>query len=205
MSMRHVDHIEAPEDRALRPLSFSDFLGQDNVKTNLEVFVHGALSRSEPLDHVLLSGPPGLGKTTLANILANEMGSRLVTINAPSIKTKGELASILTGLDRGDILFLDETHGLSNKVEEVLYPAMEDYRLELVAGGRAITIDLEPFTLIGATTRPGMIQRPMRDRFGYIALMQLYSDAELCTIITNSARKLGVNVDDSGAHALAQR
>lgn len=192
-------------DRALRPTSFDCFLGQDEAKRNLQVYVHGALERGEPLDHVLLAGPPGLGKTTLAGILANEMGARLVVVNAPSIKTKGELASLLTSLRSGDILFLDEIHSLNNKVEEVLYPAMEDYRLEVVAGNRALTINLEPFTLIGATTRAGMLQRPLRDRFGVTVNMRPYSIEELKVIATESARKMGVNLNELGAEELARR
>ena len=193
------------EDRALRPTSFAEFLGQEHEKGNLEVYVAGALSRGEALDHVLLAGPPGLGKTTLSHILANEMGARMVVVNAPSIKTKGELASLLTGLRRGDVLFLDEIHSISPKIEEVLYPAMEDYRLEVVAGNRALTIDLEPFTLIGATTRAGMLQRPLRDRFGVTVEMQPYTEAELTTIVLRSASKLGVEMTASGAAALARR
>lgn len=192
-------------DRALRPTNFDGFLGQDEAKRNLQVYVHGALERGEPLDHVLLAGPPGLGKTTLAGILANEMGARLVVVNAPSIKTKGELASLLTSLRSGDILFLDEIHSLNNKVEEVLYPAMEDYRLEVVAGNRALTINLEPFTLIGATTRAGILQRPLRDRFGVTVNMRPYSVDELKVIATESARKMGVALNESGAEELARR
>jgi len=193
------------EDRVLRPRTFAEFLGQEESKYNLQVCVHGARSRGEPLDHVLLAGPPGLGKTTLAGILAAEMGARLVVVNAPSVKTKGELASLLTSLRRGDILFLDEIHSLNNKVEEVLYPAMEDYRLEVVAGNRALTISLEPFTLVGATTRAGMLQRPLRDRFGVTVGMKPYSVEELVTIAEASARKLGVALDRSGAEELARR
>lgn len=196
---------DAQLDRALRPTSFDGFLGQEEAKHNLRVCVHGALSRGEPLDHVLLAGPPGLGKTTLAAILANEMGARIVVVNAPGIKTKGELASLLTSLRRGDVLFLDEIHSLNAKIEEVLYPAMEDYRLEVVAGNKALTIALEPFTLIGATTRAGMLQRPLRDRFGMTVNMVPYSVEELRTIAGESARKLGVVLDPSGAEELARR
>jgi Holliday junction DNA helicase RuvB len=196
---------DAQLDRALRPSSFDGFLGQEGAKRNLRICVHGALSRGEPLDHVLLAGPPGLGKTTLAGILAAEMGARLVVVNAPGIKTKGELASLLTSLRRGDVLFLDEIHSLNAKIEEVLYPAMEDYRLEVVAGNKALTIALEPFTLIGATTRAGMLQRPLRDRFGVTVNMVPYSVEELRTIAEASARKLGVALDGSGAEELARR
>lgn len=192
-------------DRALRPTGFDEFLGQESSKKNLQIYVHGAKTREEALDHVLLAGPPGLGKTTLAHILANEMGSQIVVVNAPSIRKKGELASLLTSLKKGDILFLDEIHSLSNKIEEVLYPAMEDYRLEVMAGNRALTIKLEPFTLIGATTRTGMLQRPLRDRFGVIVEMQLYGVEELAIIIQNSGIKLGVDVCEGGAEELARR
>lgn len=192
-------------DRALRPLSFDDFLGQESAKFTLQACVHGSLNRNEPLDHVLLSGPPGLGKTTLAGIIANEMRSKVVVVNAPSIKTKGELATVLASLGKGDILFLDEIHSLNNKVEEILYPAMEDYKLEMVAGNIPLSINLEPFTLIGATTRAGMLQRPLRDRFGVVINMNPYKVDELAVIITASAKKLGVAVNEDGALELARR
>jgi Holliday junction DNA helicase RuvB len=198
---QHQDTI----DRALRPLNFKEFLGQEEAKANLQVYVCSARNRREPLDHVLLAGPAGLGKTTLAGILANEMGTRLVVVNAPALKTKGELAALLTSLRRNDILFIDEIHSLNSKIEEVLYPAMEDYKLEMVAGNRAITIPLEPFTLIGATTRAGMLQRPLRDRFGIKVEMQPYSTDELSQIIASSARKLGMDCSMQGANELAGR
>ncbi len=192
-------------DHAMRPTGFDGFLGQEDVKQNLRVCVHGAKIRGEALDHVLLAGPPGLGKTTLAHILANEMGSRIVVVNAPSIRKKGELAALLTSLKKGDILFLDEIHSLSNKIEEVLYPAMEDYRLEIMAGNRALTIRLEPFTLIGATTRAGMLQRPLRDRFGVVVDMQPYGVEELSIIIGTNGCKLGLDVCEGGGEELARR
>jgi len=192
-------------DRALRPTDFDGFLGQEEAKHNLRVYVHGALSRGEALDHVLLAGPPGLGKTTLAHVLANEMGSEILVVNAPSIRKKGELASLLTSLRMGDVLFLDEIHSLRPDIEEVLYPAMEDFRLEVMAGNRALTIRLEPFTLIGATTRAGMLQRPLRDRFGVVVDMQPYTAGELRDIILASGRRLGLNVSDDGAQELARR
>jgi len=200
-----TNNTEENLDRALRPTTFDDFLGQEESKANLEVYVKAALSRREALDHILLAGPPGLGKTTLAGILANEMGAKLVVVNAPSIKTKGELASVLASLRKGDILFLDEIHSLNNRVEEVLYPAMEDFKLEVVAGNQPLTIKLEPFTLIGATTRAGMLQRPLRDRFGVLVEMQLYTEDELTQIVTKSAEKLGMVCTDRGAKELARR
>lgn len=193
------------EDRALRPLSFSEFHGQTTNKQNLEVYVQAAKLRQEPLDHLLFAGPPGLGKTTLANIIANEMGSKLVVINAPTIKTKGELASALASLRKSDFLFLDEIHSLNPKIEEILYPAMEDFRLEVIAGNKPITINLEPFTLIGATTRSGMIQRPLRDRFGVVIEMQPYSVEELAIIIRRSVQKLGLQYTDEGVLELSRR
>ncbi len=193
------------EDKALRPTGFDGFLGQDAVKENLKVSVRAARTRGEALDHVLLSGPPGLGKTTLANIIANEMGGRLVVVNAPAVKTKGELAALLTGLQRGDVLFLDEIHSLNPKIEEVLYPAMEDGELQMVAGNRAIRIPLESFTLIGATTRAGMLQQPLRDRFGINAEMQLYTDQQLASIVVSAAEKLGVGISAEGAAELSRR
>jgi Holliday junction DNA helicase RuvB len=192
-------------DRALRPKGFTDFLGQEEIKYNLYVCVSAALQRKEILDHILLAGPPGLGKTTLAGILANEMGTRLITVNAPSIKTKGEIVALLSGLRKGDILFFDEIHGLNPKIEEILYPAMEDFKLEVVAGNQAITIRIEPFTLIGATTRAGMLQRPLRDRFGVHVDMKPYNIHELTTMVQQNGRKIGIEVDFEGATELAKR
>lgn len=192
-------------NHALRPDSFSSFTGQEQAKLNLRVFVNSAKQRNEPLCHLLLSGPPGLGKTTLAGILANEMEARLITVNAPSIKSKGELASLLVSLKRGDILFLDEIHSLHPKIEEVLYPAMEDFKLVMMAGNNALNIKLEPFTLIGATTREGMLQRPLRDRFGEIIRMNPYTNEELSSIIVGNASKLGLVCNVSAANTLATR
>jgi holliday junction DNA helicase RuvB len=189
----------------LRPMSFSEFVGQEHEKHNLQVYVAAARQRGEALDHLLLSGSPGLGKTTLAGILANEMESKLVTVNAPALKTKGELASLLAGLHKGDILFLDEIHSLNPKIEEILYPAMEDYRLVVVAGNTPLNIELEPFTLIGATTLTGRLQRPLRDRFGVVVEMQLYTEEQLSGIIQRSSFKLGMSCSDEGARELACR
>jgi Holliday junction DNA helicase RuvB len=205
MNTHETTNTDENLDRALRPTTFADFLGQEESKANLEVYVQAARARGEALDHILLAGPPGLGKTTLAGILANEMGAKLVVVNAPSIKTKGELASVLASLRKGDILFLDEIHSLNNRVEEVLYPAMEDYKLEVVAGNQPLTISLEPFTLIGATTRAGMLQRPLRDRFGVTIEMQLYSNEELAQIANKSAEKLGMVCSRGGDEELARR
>ncbi|HEY8098615.1 MAG TPA: Holliday junction branch migration DNA helicase RuvB [Methylobacter sp.] len=196
---------EVELDRALRPTHFDGFRGQEQVKLNLQVAVAAAKKRGTPLDHLLISGPPGLGKTTMAAIVAAELGANLVVVNAPSIKTKGELASLLASLNEGDILFLDEIHSLNPKVEEILYPATEDYKLEVVAGNKAITIKLKPFTLIGATTRAGMLQRPMRDRFGIVAEMKPYSVSELVDIVLDSSRKLGVSCSRSAADEIAAR
>lgn len=196
---------QSSQDRALRPLSFDEFRGQTRVKRNLETAVKAAKSRGDCVDHVLLCGPPGLGKTTLSAILAHEMGSRIVVINAPTIKRKGELAAVLTSLRKGDILFLDEIHGLNPKIEEILYPAMEDLKLEIVAGNMPLTLRIEPFTLVGATTRAGMLQRPLRDRFGIIAEMQPYDVEELADIVKSSAKKMGLACFDMAAEEIARR
>lgn len=200
---------EDKADRALRPATFATFLGQETSKHMLRVSVTAARGRGEPLDHVLLAGPPGLGKTTLASIIACEMGSRLVTVNAPTVRTKGDMAGLLLQLRRGDLLFLDEIHSLHPKVEEILYSAMEDMRLEVVAGegamGSAVTLELEPFTLIGATTREGMLSQPLRDRFGIAVQMRPYSVEELAEIVSGNASKLGVSIDPAAAACVARR
>jgi Holliday junction DNA helicase RuvB len=200
-----TEKITEQTSHALRPVSFDDFIGQSNTINNLRVFVSGAKQRGEPLCHLLLVGQPGLGKTSLAVILANEMGARLVTVNAPSIKSKGELASLLVSLKKSDILFLDEIHSLHPKIEEVLYPAMEDFKLVMMAGNNALNINLEPFTLIGATTREGMLQRPLRDRFGEIVRMHPYTNDELSIIIMNNVSKLDLTCDVDAANVLAMR
>lgn len=196
-------------DRALRPTSFNNFLGQEDSKRSLGVAVRAARARGEAMDHVLLAGPPGLGKTTLAQILAYEMGSRLVTVNAPSIRVKGDLAAILLDLNPCDVLFLDEIHSLHPKVEEVLYPAMEDHKLSVMTGqgqsASAVVIPLSPFTLVAATTRSGMLSGPLRDRFGEIVQMQFYTEQELSIIVQANAPKLEVSCTHDAALNIARR
>lgn len=195
----------AKEDKALRPQTLREFVGQDHAKPNLEIFVKSAKERKAALDHVLLAGPPGLGKTTLSYVIANELGTRCVEIFAPSLKNKGELCAILASLQDRDVLFIDEIHALSHDIEELLYPAMEDGILKFVSNNTPIEIRLRQFTLIGATTRAGMLQRPMRDRFGITIEMQPYTDAQLSSIIKTSARKLGIAATEDGALELARR
>ena len=203
----------APEDTdielSLRPKSFAEYIGQEKVKENMRIFIEAARQRSEPLDHVLLYGPPGLGKTTLSNIIANEMGVSIRVTSGPAIEKPGDLAALLTNLAPNDILFIDEIHRLSRAVEEVLYPAMEDYALDIIIGkgpsARSLRIDLPRFTLIGATTRAGQLTSPLRDRFGVIQRLELYSPNELATIIKRSADILGVAYDQQGAFELARR
>jgi len=196
-------------DRALRPQTFSDFIGQSENKSNLEVYVKAARSRGEPLDHLLLSGPPGLGKTCLANILAREMHSELKVVNAPTLKTKAELVGLLINLNKNDILFLDEIHSLNSRIEEILYPAMEDYKLEVIAGSgpsaTAVSFDLSAFTLIGATTRVGLLSKPLQDRFGDTIQMELYTPEELAVIVLANSDKLGFVCESDAAIELARR
>ncbi len=200
---------EAGGDFSLRPKKLDQYIGQELVKENLEVFIKAARARGEALDHVLFHGFPGLGKTTLAYIIANEMGSHIKVTSGPVIERAGDLAAILTSLEQGDVLFIDEIHRLNHVVEEILYPAMEDYQLDLIIGqgpgARSVKMDLPRFTLVGATTRTGLLTPPLRDRFGVILRLEFYSTEELVTIITRSASVLGVKIDAAGAAELGRR
>ena len=196
-------------ESSLRPQKLEDYIGQEKIKDNLHVYIEAAKGRGEALDHVLFFGPPGLGKTTLAGIIANEMGTHLKITSGPAIAKPGEMAAILNGLSEGDILFIDEIHRLNRQVEEVLYSAMEDYAIDVMIGkgesARSIRINLPKFTLVGATTRAGMLSLPLRDRFGVISHMEYYTVDELKNIIVHSAKKLGVKIDEKGAFELARR
>ena len=200
---------EEAVDRAIRPKRFADYVGQEQVKAQLEIFVKAAVMRGEALDHTLIFGPPGLGKTTLANILAGELGVNLRQTSGPVLERPGDLAALLTNLQPRDVLFIDEIHRLSPVVEEVLYPAMEDYQLDIMIGegpaARSIKLALQPFTLIGATTRAGLLTSPLRDRFGIVQRLEFYTIPELEKIVTRSAGILGVPIDTEGAARIAQR
>jgi len=196
-------------ENSLRPKLLQEYVGQDKVKENLKVYIEAAKKRGEPLDHVLLYGPPGLGKTTLANIISNEMNSNIKITSGPAIEKAGDLAALLTNLSEFDVLFIDEIHRLNKSVEEILYPALEDYSLDIIIGkgpsARSIRLDLPKFTLIGATTKAGSLTTPLRDRFGIINRLELYNTEELTTIVKRSANILKVEIDKEGAIEIARR
>ena len=211
---RRIITTEATEEdvrieTTLRPQCLSDYVGQEKIKSTLKIYIEAAKSRGEALDHVLFYGPPGLGKTTLSGIIANEMGSRLKVTSGPAIEKPGEMAAILNNLQEGDVLFVDEIHRLNRQVEEVLYPAMEDFAIDIMLGkessARSIRLELPHFTLVGATTRAGLLSAPLRDRFGVVQRMEFYTPEELRTIIQHSATILGVEIEPEGAIELAKR
>ena len=200
---------DMPIESSLRPMALADYIGQEKVKKNLKVYIEAAKSRQEPLDHCLFYGPQGLGKTTIAGVIANEMGVHLKVTSGPAIEKPGDMAAILSNLQEGDLLFVDEIHRLNRQVEEVLYPAMEDFAIDIMIGkgsqARSIRLDLPKFTLVGATTRAGLLTAPLRDRFGVICKMDFYTESELKKIILRSANVLAIEIDDEGATEMARR
>ena len=200
---------DSDTETSLRPQSLDDYIGQEKVKENLKVYIDAAKMRNDSLDHVLLYGPPGLGKTTLSNIIANEMGVNIRVTSGPAIEKTGDLVALLTSLEKGDVLFIDEIHRLSRTVEEILYPAMEDFAVDIIIGkgpsARSIRLDLPKFTLIGATTRAGQLTTPLRDRFGVVLKLELYTPEELSTIVSRSASILGIDITEQGAYEIASR
>ena len=205
-----VEELETDNFEAtLRPQTLNDYIGQEEIKSNLKVFIEAAKMRNEDLDHVLLYGPPGLGKTTLAHIIANELGSNIKTASGPSLEKSGDLAAVLSAIEPGDVLFIDEIHRMPKFVEEILYPAMEDFELDIIIGAdgksRSIKIDLPPFTLVGATTRAGDLSSPLRDRFGIVSKLNYYKDEELQQIVKRTGRVLDMEIDDDAALEIAKR
>ena len=204
-----VDRNQQDDEETIRPHTLKDYIGQDGLKDNLKIFIQAAKERNESLDHVLLYGPPGLGKTTLAYILANEMGSRIKIVSGPSIEKSGDLASVLSVLEPGDVLFIDEIHRLPKVIEEVLYPAMEDFVIDVMigkdTGARSVRLELPPFTLVGATTRAGDLSAPLRDRFGIISKLEYYTNEQLADIIRRSSRVLNVSIDEEAVIEIARR